>query len=117
MGFPKIKDRQLFSQSKNRVFFMAKTTQNELIAKPSFFVLPQKIQQCSVALTYTHVCVCMSHIRLVYVLEMVRTQGKWFDVSRENTKGGMKKECELYPSTHLTAWLIKPGGEKAPFVL
>lgn len=33
MGFPKIKDR-LFSQSKNRVFFIAKTTQNELIAKP-----------------------------------------------------------------------------------
>lgn len=34
MGFPKIKDR-LFSQSKNSVFFMAETTQNELIAKPS----------------------------------------------------------------------------------
>lgn len=34
MVFPKIKDR-LFSQSKNRVFFIAKTTQNELIAKPS----------------------------------------------------------------------------------
>lgn len=34
MGFPKIKDRLFFSQSKNRVFFIAKTTQNELIAQP-----------------------------------------------------------------------------------
>lgn len=40
-----------------------------------------------------------------------------FDVSRRTTKGGMKKEKQLYPSIHLTAWLIKPGGEKAPFVL
>lgn len=48
MGFPKIKDR-LFSQSKNRVFFIAKTTQNELI------VLPQKAQQRSIALALVRV--------------------------------------------------------------
>ena len=38
--------------------------------------------------------------------------------SAETQKGRHgEKERKLYPSIHLTAWLIKPGGEKAPFVL
>lgn len=79
MGFPKIKDR-LFSQSKNRVFFMAKTTQNELIAKPSSLSTHRKLN------SVVHVCVCtcesvsVSNTHLVYVLEIARLKTKWFDV-------------------------------------
>lgn len=54
MGSPKIKDR-LFHSQRTGCFFIAETTQNELIVKPSFFVLPQIGAQLYVAFTLMHV--------------------------------------------------------------
>lgn len=54
MGSPKIKDR-LFHSQRTGCFFIAETTQNELIVKPSFFVLPQTEAQLCVAFTLVHV--------------------------------------------------------------
>lgn len=121
MGFPKIKDRR-FSQSKNRVFFIAKTTQNELIAKPPLFVLPWKAQHCGS-------CTC---VRLHQKNEKKRTpcsvcartcqaRRQQLDAQCKNKnihKRKQKREARApQPSFHLPARLIKPGGEKAPFVL
>ncbi len=78
MGFPKIKDR-LFSQSKNRVFFMAETTQNELIAKPSSLSshrklngIAQLLRPCMCVCARARMCDSPSNTRLVYVLKTVR---------------------------------------------
>lgn len=54
MAFPKIKDR-LFHSQRTGCFFIAETTQNELIVKPSLFVLPHNEAQLCLAFTLMHV--------------------------------------------------------------
>lgn len=60
MSFPGIEDR-LFSQSKNSVLFMAKTTQNELIANPSPLSSHRKLNSVVRLLRRPmHACLCAS---------------------------------------------------------
>lgn len=59
MGFPKIKDRLFFTFKEQGVFFMAETTQNELIAKPSFLSSHRRRTSLRMSVSDTGVvCVC-----------------------------------------------------------
>lgn len=95
MAFPKIKDRLFFTVKEQHVFFfIAKTTQNEFIAKPSSLSSHGKHNSVALVRVCTHlnVCVSIKNTHLVYMLGTVRQRGMMFSVE---TKGGIEKECKL----------------------
>lgn len=88
MGSPKIKDR-LFHSQRTGCFFIAETTQNELIVKPSSFVLPQ------IAPQLLQSCMCMCMCKLVSLLPGITSSVHVLGIVRRGKAGLMFSRAKI----------------------